>query len=171
MERKCLRNPAISSSKFEGAASESGDLRIATEGITSRTATTSARSWHSTAELLPRSCVFRYLTVRQEFTRFRGLSIPSRKSIQTMGSDRKMDSKTDSKPAGETDARNVRSTDVSHLFPSHSHDIINISQSARVGCSRTVVTISSGITPRNDPSGTNVLGRVAEREGPYRTRS
>ena len=60
-------------------------------------ATSSLGSWHSTTELLPRTCVFRYLTVWQGFSRFRVLSMPSRKSIPTMGSDRKMDSKTDSK--------------------------------------------------------------------------
>src|SRR5215469_5918648 len=67
-------------------------------------ATSSLGSWHSTTELLPHCCVFRYLTVRQGFSRFRRLSIPSRKSIQTMGSDRKMDSKTDSKRRAETGA-------------------------------------------------------------------
>ena len=33
-------------------------------------ATSSLGSWHSTTELLPRSCIFRYLTVRQEFSHF-----------------------------------------------------------------------------------------------------
>ena len=84
-------------------------------------------SWHSTTELLPHSCVFRYLTVRQGLSRFRRLSILSRKSIQTMGSDRKMDSKTDSKRRAETGAHPAFDS----RFPGcslPSHDNINISQ-------------------------------------------
>src|SRR5437868_2469932 len=89
-------------------------------------ATSSLGSWHSTTELLPPACIFCYLTVRQGFSRFRGQSIPSRKSIPTMGSDRKMDSKTDSKFRAEGDARTFSSTAVliCSLPP---HDIINIS--------------------------------------------
>ena len=60
-------------------------------------ATSSLGSWHSTTELLPLACVFRYLTVQQRLSRIRGTSIPSRKSIPTMESDRKMDSKTDTR--------------------------------------------------------------------------
>jgi hypothetical protein len=78
-------------------------------------------SWHSTTELLPRACVFRYLTVRKGFSRFRGLSIPSRKSIPTMGSERKMDSKLEPKL---TLARPPRPAFICSLPP---HDIINIS--------------------------------------------
>src|SRR5579871_4801528 len=81
------------------------------------------RSWHSTTELLPLACVFRYLTVRQGFSRFRGQSIPSRKSIQTMGSDRKMDSKTDSKPRAECESTMLLVPN--GLLPLH--DINNIS--------------------------------------------
>src|ERR1035437_9601598 len=40
-------------------------------------ATSSLGSWHSTTELLPRSCIFRYLTVLQGFSRFPGQSIVS----------------------------------------------------------------------------------------------
>src|SRR5262249_31723876 len=90
-------------------------------------ATSSLGSWHSTTELLPRSCVFRCLTVRQGFSRFRGLSIPSRKSIRTMGSDRKMDSKPDSKRWAETGAHTPFDSPISGCsLPSH--DNINISQ-------------------------------------------
>src|SRR5271165_391816 len=56
-------------------------------------ATSSLGSWHSTTELLPHSCVFRYSTVQQGFSRFPGQSILSMQSIQTMGPDRKMDGK------------------------------------------------------------------------------
>src|SRR5262249_14336903 len=87
-------------------------------------ATSSLGSWHSTTELLPRSCVFRYLTVRQGFSRFSDQSIPSRKSIQTMGSDRKMDSKTDSKPGARRRAYDA--TQVPNCFLPV-HDILNIS--------------------------------------------
>ena len=45
-------------------------------------ATSSLGSWHSTTELLPRSFVFRYLTVLQGFSQFPGQSIPSLQSIQ-----------------------------------------------------------------------------------------
>ncbi len=48
-------------------------------------ATSSLGSWHSTTELLPRSCVFRYLTVLQRFSRFPGQSIQSLQSIQNHG--------------------------------------------------------------------------------------
>ena len=85
--------------------------------------TSSLGSWHSTTELLPRSCSFRYLTVRQGFSRFSGESIPSRKSIQTMGSDRKMDSKRRAKTGARTPF-NSRISDRSLT----SHDNINISQ-------------------------------------------
>ena len=89
-------------------------------------ATSSLGSWHSTTELLPRSCVFRYLAVLQGFSRFRDQSIPSRKSIPTMGSDRKMDSKMDSKLEAETGAHTLLPTRVPACsLPSH--DIINIS--------------------------------------------
>ncbi len=86
-------------------------------------ATSSLGSWHSTTELLPRSCVFRYLAVRQGVSRFRDLSIPSRKSIQTMGSDRKMDSKTQA----ETIARTLPPPQVLVRPYLPSHNIINIS--------------------------------------------
>jgi hypothetical protein len=43
-------------------------------------ATSSLGSWHSTAELLPRTCVFRYLTV------FKGLRPPCRQSIPSTAS-------------------------------------------------------------------------------------
>src|SRR5689334_8810285 len=52
-------------------------------------ATSSLGSWHSTTELLPLACIFRYLTVPQGFSSFRGPSISSLKFIPTMGSDRK----------------------------------------------------------------------------------
>ena len=48
-------------------------------------ATSSLGSWHSTTELLPRSCVCRYLAVRQGLNRFPGQSIPSLHSIQNHG--------------------------------------------------------------------------------------
>jgi hypothetical protein len=76
-------------------------------------------SWHSTTELLPCSCVFCDLTVRQGFNRFRGQSIPSSKSIQTMGSDRKMDSK----PGAEGEPVMLHGPE--RFLPLH--DIINIS--------------------------------------------
>ena len=90
----------------------------------------SGRSWHSTTELLPHSCVFRYLTVRQGFSRFRGQSIPSRKSIPTMGSDRKMDSKMDSKPGLQTDLITGTPTLLIAHYPLHDthHDITTSGQ-------------------------------------------
>ena len=89
-------------------------------------ATSSLGSWHSTTELLPLACVFRYLTVQQGLSRFRSQSIPSPKSIQTMGSDRKMDSKTDSKPVIETSADEPHLPDVSNC-PLPLHYKLNIS--------------------------------------------
>jgi hypothetical protein len=92
-----------------------------------RLVSASLGSWHSTTELLPLACVFRYLTVLQGFSRSAGQSIQSRKSIPAMGSDRKMDSKTDSKPSGETSVHEPLSTGLP-LCCLPSHDKNNISQ-------------------------------------------
>ena len=74
-------------------------------------ATSSLGSWHSTTELLPRSFVFRYLTVQQGFGRFPGESILSLQSIQNHG----VGSSSDEPP----------------LFdPDPSHNTIKISQLA-----------------------------------------
>ena len=62
--------------------------------------TSSLRSWHSTTELLPLTLPISYFTVRQGLSGFRRQSIPSTKSLESMGSDRKVTSKTTSKLAG-----------------------------------------------------------------------
>src|ERR1017187_7713376 len=49
------------------------------------------------------SCVFRYLTVLQGVSCFPARPYSLCNPSRTMGSDRKMDSKTDSKPAPKTD--------------------------------------------------------------------
>jgi hypothetical protein len=90
-------------------------------------ATSSLGSWHSTTELLPQPLHISYLPLLKGLSRFRGQSIPSTKSRQSMGSDRKMDSKTDSKSS----ARKSPCGPFQNDFPSYtvpSHDNITISQ-------------------------------------------
>jgi hypothetical protein len=72
-------------------------------------------------ELLPHAFVFRYLTVRKGFSRFRGQPIPSRKSIPTMGVIGKWTQNLKLKPALTPSCR-------PEFPPSLTfHDIINIS--------------------------------------------
>jgi hypothetical protein len=56
-------------------------------------ATSSLGSWHSTTELLPLAFILFYLAVLKALRPLYCKSIPSITSIQTMGFDRKMDSK------------------------------------------------------------------------------
>ena len=57
-------------------------------------ATSSLGSWHSTAELLPRSWIVRYLTVRHGFSCFHCQPTLARKPIQINGFNRKTNTKS-----------------------------------------------------------------------------
>ena len=112
-------------------------------------ATSSLGSWHSTTELLPRSCILCYLTVRQGFSRFRGQSYRLANPFQPWGLIAKWTVKrTVNRCPHRTDVRACRDTDCLPLrstTPSRYHNAPQPLEPTRVLCRSQIE--SSGFQP------------------------